>query len=113
MYERPLTKVSGIRPHPRDGHTAINVGHSFLVFGGDRHKRSFNDFYLLDLQHIMKLGDEDEYDEEEEEIRSDPTSSIIPTASRGQHSSATINKTPKSLGLRTRGQSRLLSSKLL
>ena len=36
-------------PCARDGHSGIIIGVNLLIFGGDRHHTSFNDFYLLDL----------------------------------------------------------------
>jgi len=44
-----MTKLQGKKPCARDGHSGIIIGVNFLVFGGDRHHTSFNDFYLLDL----------------------------------------------------------------
>ena len=44
------TKIPGQRPSARDGHTGIVLGSNFFVFGGDRHRNPFNDFYLLDLE---------------------------------------------------------------
>ena len=48
-YDESMTKSSGKRPQARDGHTGIVLGHSFFVFGGDRHHMPFNDFHMLDL----------------------------------------------------------------
>jgi hypothetical protein len=44
-----MTKLQGKKPCARDGHSGIIIGVNFLVFGGDRHHTSFNDFHLLDL----------------------------------------------------------------
>jgi hypothetical protein len=63
-YSKELTKVMGTRPHPRDGHTAVVHGSSLLLLFGDRHKRPFNDFYLLDLQYIMARDDDEQRAEE-------------------------------------------------
>ena len=43
------TKLPGYRPAARDGHTAVVIGFSLFVFGGDRHHNPFNDLYVLDL----------------------------------------------------------------
>jgi hypothetical protein len=30
--------------------------HNLLIFGGDRHKMSFNDVYLLEMDKIMNMS---------------------------------------------------------
>ena len=47
------TKVQYARPYPRDGHIGLVFYDTLLVFGGDRHKHSFDDIYMLDLQTCM------------------------------------------------------------
>jgi hypothetical protein len=39
----------GKKPGPRDGHASIIYNKKMLVFGGDRHKMSFNDIYFYDI----------------------------------------------------------------
>eukprot|EP01017_Pseudomicrothorax_dubius_P049999 TRINITY_DN9388_c0_g1_i1.p1 TRINITY_DN9388_c0_g1~~TRINITY_DN9388_c0_g1_i1.p1 ORF type:complete len:270 (+),score=70.80 TRINITY_DN9388_c0_g1_i1:379-1188(+) len=45
-------RVVGVKPCPRDGHSAVVLGNELVVFGGDRHKMSFNDLYICDLKEI-------------------------------------------------------------
>ena len=46
---RPLER----NPMPRDGHAAVILYNSLFIFGGDRHRMSFNDLNILSLaQHI-------------------------------------------------------------
>ena len=59
------TKIANVRPHPRDGHVAVVIGKSLIVWGGDRHRRPFNDLYMLDLQVIMTNPKHDKEQEEE------------------------------------------------
>lgn len=42
----------GKKPCARDGHNAIVDGNKLVVFGGDRHKMSFNDLFMLSLDKI-------------------------------------------------------------
>jgi hypothetical protein len=44
------SKVQGIRPRPRDGHSADLYGKYMIVFGGDRHHMPFNDLFSLDIE---------------------------------------------------------------
>jgi hypothetical protein len=37
------------KPCARDGHNAVLMGNSIIVFGGDRHQMSFNDIFKLNL----------------------------------------------------------------
>jgi hypothetical protein len=49
------SKVSGVRPRPRDGHSAICWGDHMIIFGGDRHHMPFNDLFSLNIkQEINK-----------------------------------------------------------
>jgi hypothetical protein len=50
--------IKGSKPAARDGHTCNliqnNNGKSYMIiFGGDRHKMSFNDFFMLDITAEM------------------------------------------------------------
>ena len=45
------SKVSGTRPRPRDGHSALIWDEYMIIFGGDRHHMPFNDLFSL---HISK-----------------------------------------------------------
>ena len=49
LSQKGKTKVTGIRPMPRDGHTGILHNNLMIVFGGDRHHMPFNDMFALDL----------------------------------------------------------------
>jgi hypothetical protein len=46
--------VIGKKPCARDGHCAVLMGHTLVIFGGDRHQMSFNDIYKLDLALASK-----------------------------------------------------------
>ena len=52
----PLKDVSntffGKRPCARDGHKSTIYKNHLIIFGGDRHKMSFNDIHALDLNSI-------------------------------------------------------------
>ena len=42
--------VKGIKPMPRDGHSAtLDSCGNMYVFGGDRHTMPFNDLYMIKL----------------------------------------------------------------
>ena len=43
------SKVQGVRPRPRDGHSADLFGKYMIIFGGDRHHMPFNDLFSLNL----------------------------------------------------------------
>ena len=44
-------KISGKKPCARDGHSAvIHKGH-IIIFGGDRHRMSFNDMFIFNLEY--------------------------------------------------------------
>lgn len=43
------SKVSGVRPRPRDGHSADLYGNHMIIFGGDRHHMPFNDLFALNI----------------------------------------------------------------
>lgn len=53
LSQRGKSRVSGIRPMPRDGHTGILADNYMIVFGGDRHHMPFNDMFALDLAAEM------------------------------------------------------------
>jgi hypothetical protein len=44
------SKVLGVKPRPRDGHSALMWGHKMIIFGGDRHHMPFNDLFSLDVK---------------------------------------------------------------
>jgi hypothetical protein len=44
-----MAKVPGVRPRPRDGHTADIFDGHMIIFGGDRHQMPFNDLFSLHL----------------------------------------------------------------
>lgn len=44
------SKVTGIRPRPRDGHSANLYGDRMIIFGGDRHHMPFNDLFALNIE---------------------------------------------------------------
>jgi len=46
-------KLNGHKPCARDGHTALIYGNKMIVFGGDRHKMSFNDLYSLNMKQLI------------------------------------------------------------
>lgn len=54
----PLQNHSNIvvdkKPCARDGHCAVLLGSTLVIFGGDRHQMSFNDIYKLDLNLAKK-----------------------------------------------------------
>jgi len=47
-------KLIGHKPCARDGHAALlfDNNNKMIVFGGDRHKMSFNDIYVLNIKQI-------------------------------------------------------------
>lgn len=45
-----VSKISGVRPRPRDGHTAAIYNNMMIIFGGDRHQMPFNDLFSLNLE---------------------------------------------------------------
>lgn len=42
----------GKKPCARDGHSAVLDGNNLLIFGGDRHRISFNDLFTLHLDQL-------------------------------------------------------------
>lgn len=50
LSQKGKSRVSGIRPSPRDGHSCVCYNDLMIVFGGDRHHMPFNDMYTLDLR---------------------------------------------------------------
>ena len=48
LRDASSTKV-GKKPCARDGHATNLYGDKLVIFGGDRHKMSFNDIYTLNL----------------------------------------------------------------
>ena len=50
----PELKPMKRNPMPRDGHAAVVLFNSLFIFGGDRHRMSFNDLSILPLNaHIL------------------------------------------------------------
>lgn len=43
----------GKKPCARDGHIALINNSKLFIFGGDRHKMSFNDIFALDLEKCL------------------------------------------------------------
>ena len=54
----PNGKVAGHRPCARDGHSASIYKGRIVIFGGDRHKMSFNDIYLFNLDKAIRDSEE-------------------------------------------------------
>jgi len=56
-FNRTVPKVygrlSGNRPCARDGHSTVIIKKKMIVFGGNRSKIGFNDFYELDLDKLL------------------------------------------------------------
>lgn len=52
-------KVNGRKPCARDGHTSVSFGSKMLIFGGDRHKMSFNDLYMLNMKQMIAPHEKD------------------------------------------------------
>jgi len=53
VYKYPIPvdgKLPGHKPCARDGHSAAIIKNKMLIFGGDRHKMSFNDVYIFNLE---------------------------------------------------------------
>lgn len=50
-------KLTGHKPCARDGHTSLVYGNRMIVFGGDRHKMSFNDLYSLNMKQLISHSD--------------------------------------------------------
>lgn len=44
------SRVQGVRPRPRDGHTAHLYENQMIIFGGDRHQMPFNDLFSLNIE---------------------------------------------------------------
>ena len=49
LSQKGKTRVCGIRPFPRDGHTSVLHEGKMILFGGDRHHMPFNDMFVLDI----------------------------------------------------------------
>ena len=49
LSQKGKSRVSGIRPMPRDGHSCTVYNNMMIGFGGDRHHMPFNDLFVLDL----------------------------------------------------------------
>jgi len=47
MKDNPELKTLDRNPTPRDGHAAVILFNSLVVFGGDRHRMPFNDLLIL------------------------------------------------------------------
>ena len=43
-------RIAGRRAGARDGHSAHIIKNNLLIFGGDRHKLSYNDVFIFDLE---------------------------------------------------------------
>lgn len=41
------------KPMARDGHAAIVMFNSLIVFGGDRHRMPYNDLHILPLSNLV------------------------------------------------------------
>ena len=54
-------KLTGRKPCARDGHSACVYADKMIVFGGDRHKMSFNDIYSLNMSQILNSHDKEAY----------------------------------------------------
>ena len=54
-------KLIGRKPCARDGHTALIYDNKMVVFGGDRHKMSFNDIYVLNIKQLIAPRGKDMY----------------------------------------------------
>lgn len=48
--DKRVFKIAGVRPRPRDGHTADLYGNMMIIFGGDRHQMPFNDLFSLNIE---------------------------------------------------------------
>ena len=48
-FDFKSNKIVGRRPCARDGHSAVIVGNSCFIFGGDRHLMAYNDLFMVDL----------------------------------------------------------------
>lgn len=46
-------RIFSKKPMPRDGHTACIINDKLILFGGDRHRLTFNDTYELDLKSVL------------------------------------------------------------
>ncbi|EAR97403.2 kelch motif protein (macronuclear) [Tetrahymena thermophila SB210] len=49
----PANSKVGKKPCARDGHAAAILQRKLYIFGGDRHKMSFNDMFALDLEKCL------------------------------------------------------------
>ena len=49
LSQKGKSRVSGIRPMPRDGHSCTIYNDMMIGFGGDRHHMPFNDLFVLDI----------------------------------------------------------------
>lgn len=55
-FPKTFGKIYGNRPCARDGHTSIIINNKMVVFGGNRHRISFNDVYELDLDKLSEIN---------------------------------------------------------
>ena len=53
LYDGPVSpekgRVQGNVPHARDGHSAVVIDKTMVLFGGDRHQMPFNDIYMYSI----------------------------------------------------------------
>ena len=49
----------GIVPLPRDGHSSFVYNDKFYVFGGDRNKYPFNDFFIFDFNKKIEQNNDE------------------------------------------------------
>jgi len=54
LSQKGKSRVSGIRPMPRDGHSCTIYNNLMVGFGGDRHHMPFNDLFVLDLDSELE-----------------------------------------------------------
>ena len=49
MHNKRYIKDNTIKPCARDGYMSCLIKNKLIIFGGDRHKMSFNDFYIMTI----------------------------------------------------------------
>lgn len=53
LEAKPELRMIDRNPMPRDGHAAVVLFNSLVVFGGDRHRVPFNDLHILPLSQLV------------------------------------------------------------
>ena len=56
LNDKNVSIKIGAKPCARDGHSAWIDSNKLYIFAGDRHRMSFNDLYVLNLDYLSKIN---------------------------------------------------------